>query len=205
MASLQGAVLILRKPNLHGIPREIRDDLRQLQDAYSEELDLDGSDTSSQSSIELEPGEPEENDLEEGRGEMFEYRRREPGTKSQQSGAEQRSESGNRAQDDKEHTANKDERRTSNAEDREYSEANLEGAFSHPRWRHHDIDCTLQPGNRLSRSWRWGLAQRATMQRSSFSGSCRTYVELAASPVVPSRCDASGSSDRIWRGFGKTF
>jgi hypothetical protein len=154
MASLQRAVLMLRKLNLHGIPREIRDDLRQLQDAYSEELDLDGSDTSSKGSIELEPEEPEENDLEEGRRGMFGYGRREPGTKSQR-GAEQKFASGNRAQDDEEHTANKDEGRTSNSEDREYSEANLEGAFSHPRWRYHDIDCTLQPGNSLSWSWRW--------------------------------------------------
>jgi hypothetical protein len=62
---------MLRKLNLHGIPRDIRDTLRQLQDAYSEELDLDGSDTSSQGSI--EPGESEENDLQEGRGGKYEY------------------------------------------------------------------------------------------------------------------------------------
>jgi hypothetical protein len=156
MASLQRAVLMLRKLNLHGIPREIRDDLRQLQDAYSEELDLDGSDTSSQGSIELEPGEPEENDLEEGSGGMSGYGRREPGTKSQHSGAEQKFASGNTAQDDEEHTANTDEGRMSNSEDRECSEANLEGAFSHSRWRHHDIDCALQPSNSLSWPWRWG-------------------------------------------------
>ncbi|PQE16465.1 dienelactone hydrolase family protein [Rutstroemia sp. NJR-2017a WRK4] len=66
MASLQRAVLMLRKLNLHGIPRNIRDALRQLQDAYSEELNLNGSDTSSQESI--EPGEPEENNYEEGGG-----------------------------------------------------------------------------------------------------------------------------------------
>jgi hypothetical protein len=152
---LQRAVLMLQKLNLHRIPRKIRDNLQQLQDAYSKELDLDGSDTSSQGSIELERGEPEENDLEEGRGEMFEYGKREPGIKTQQSGAEQRSASGNRAQDEK-HRANKDEGRTSNSKDREYSEANLEGTFSHPRWRHYDIDCTLQPGKCLSWSWRWG-------------------------------------------------
>jgi hypothetical protein len=156
MASLQRAVLMLRKFNLYGIPREIRDDLRQLQDAYSEELDLDGSDMSSPGSIELEPGEPKENDLEEGRGRIFECRRREPGTRSQQSGVEQRSASVSRAQDDEEHTANKDEGRPSSFEDREYSEANLEGAFPYPRWHHLDIDYTLQPGNSLSRSWRWG-------------------------------------------------
>ena len=154
MASLQRAVLMLRKLNLYGIPREIRDDLRQLQDAYSEALDLDGSDTSSQGSIELEPGEPEENDLDEGRGGMFEYRRREPGIKSQQSGAEPKFASGTRAQDDEGHTGNKDEGCTSNSEEREYSEANLEGTFSRPRWRHQDIDCKLQPSNSSSRLWR---------------------------------------------------
>jgi hypothetical protein len=74
---------MLRKLSFYRIPREIRDNLRQLQDAYSEELDLGGLDTSSQGSIELEPGKPEENGLEEGRGEMFGNGRREPGTKSQ--------------------------------------------------------------------------------------------------------------------------
>ncbi|KAH8650281.1 hypothetical protein BGZ60DRAFT_194917 [Tricladium varicosporioides] len=108
MASLQRAVLMLRKLNLHGIPREIRDALRQLQDAYSEELDLDGSDTSSEGCI--EPGEPEENDLEGGGVGKYEYKRREPRTKSEQSGAEQRSAGGNRAQDNEEHEVNNDER-----------------------------------------------------------------------------------------------
>jgi hypothetical protein len=46
MASLQRAVLMLRKLNLSGIPHEIRDALRELQDAYSEELDLGGGDSS---------------------------------------------------------------------------------------------------------------------------------------------------------------
>jgi len=156
MASLQRAVLMLRKLNLYGIPREIRDDLRQLQDAYSEALNLDSSDTSSQGSIELEPGEPVENDLDDGRGGMFEYGRREPGITSQQSGAEPKFASGTRAQDDEGHTGNKDEGCTSNSEEREYSEANLEGTFSCPRWRHHDIDCKLQPSNGSSRFWRWG-------------------------------------------------
>ncbi|KAF4627551.1 hypothetical protein G7Y89_g10607 [Cudoniella acicularis] len=131
MASLQRAVLMLRKLNLYGIPREIRDALRQLQDAYSEELDLDGSDTSSEGCI--EPREPEENDLEEGGGGKYEYKRREPRTKSEQSGAEQRSASGNREQDNEEHKVNKDEGCTSNSEDK-----------------------ALQPGNSSSRFWRWG-------------------------------------------------
>jgi hypothetical protein len=63
-----------------------------VQDAYSEELNLNGSDTSSQGSIELR--EPEENDYEEGRGEVYEYERGETRTKSQ-GGAEQRSVRGN--------------------------------------------------------------------------------------------------------------
>lgn len=61
MASLQRAVLMLQKLNLHGIPWDIRNALRQLQDAYSEDLDFSGSDTSSQASI--EPGLSEETDL----------------------------------------------------------------------------------------------------------------------------------------------
>jgi hypothetical protein len=175
MASLQRAILMLRKLNLHGIPREIRDDLRQLQDAYSEELDLDGSDTSSQGSIELEPRGPEEHDLEEGKGETFGYGRREPGTKSQ-GGAEQRFTSGNRAQNDEEHTSNKDEGRTSNSEDTEYAEANLEEAFSRPMSTAHYNQATVYFGLGVG-----DPAQRATMQRSSFSGYCRinAYVDIA--------------------------
>jgi hypothetical protein len=154
MASLQRAVLMLRKLNLHGIPREIRDALRQLQDVYSEELDLDGSDTSSQGSTEA--GEPEEIDFEEGRGEKYGDKRREPRAKSQQSGAGQRSAGGNREQDDAEHIVNKEEGRTRTSEEKDHSEANLEVALSHPRLRHHDIDCLLAPGNTSSRFWRWG-------------------------------------------------
>jgi hypothetical protein len=63
MASLHRAILMLRRLNLHGIPRDIRDALRQLQDAYSEELDLDGSDTSSQENVGA--GEEEEDVSEE--------------------------------------------------------------------------------------------------------------------------------------------
>ena len=117
-------------------------------------MDLDGSDTSSQGSI--EPGKPEKTDFEEGRGEKYEDKRREPRAKLQQSGAEQRSVSGNREQDDKEHLVNKDKGRTRTSEDKDHSEANLEVAFSHPRLRHHDIDCVLESGNSSSRFWRWG-------------------------------------------------
>jgi len=153
MASLQRAVLMLRKLNLHGIPRDIRDALRQLQDAYSEDLDLNSSDTSSQGSIEL--GEPEENDYEEERGEVYEYKGGETRTKSQQSRAEQRSVSGNTEQGDDEHEVNKEEGRKSNLE-KDHSEANLEVAFSHPSLRHHDIDSILKSGNSSSQFWRWG-------------------------------------------------
>jgi hypothetical protein len=169
MESLQRAVLMLRKLNLHGIPRDIRDTLRQLQDAYSEELDLDGSDTSSQGSI--EPGEPEENDYEEGRGKVHDHQRRikkadtpreqQPTrrTKSQQSGAEQRSASGDTKQEDEEHEVTKEEGRKSYSEDKDHSKANPEVAFSHPRLRHHDIDFILKsenPSNSSSQFWRWG-------------------------------------------------
>jgi hypothetical protein len=75
---------MLRKLNLRGILRDIRDALRQLQDAYSEELDLDGSDTSSQGSI--EPDESTKHELAEERSQLR--------TKSVRSGAEQRSASG---------------------------------------------------------------------------------------------------------------
>ena len=153
MASLQRAVLMLRKLILRGIPREIRDALRQLQDAYSEELDFDGSDTSSQGSI--EPGIVEETDFAEGRG-GYEDMRRESRAKSQQSGVEQRSANGNREQDDEEHIANRDERRTCTSEDKDHSEANLEVVLPHPRLRHHNIDCVLEGGNSSSRFWRWG-------------------------------------------------
>lgn len=154
MASLQRAVPMLRKLNLHGIPREIRDALRQLQDVYSEELDLDGSDTSSQRSTEAAG--PEEINFEAGRGEKYGDKRRGLRAKSQQSGAGQRSASGNREQDDAEHIVNKEEGRTCTSEEKDYSEANLEVALSHPRLHHHDIDCLLAPGNSSSRFWRWG-------------------------------------------------
>lgn len=46
MASLQRAVLMLRKLTLSGIPREIRCALRELQDIYNERLDVGGGDSS---------------------------------------------------------------------------------------------------------------------------------------------------------------
>jgi len=55
MASLQRTVLTLRKLNLSGIPRGIRDALRELQDVCSEALDVGGgnsSDISDESDIE---------------------------------------------------------------------------------------------------------------------------------------------------------
>ncbi|KAG9245161.1 hypothetical protein BJ878DRAFT_479496 [Calycina marina] len=104
MASLRRAVLMLRRLNLHGIPWETRNALRQLQDAYSEELDLDSSDTSSQGSIELSTS--EEDKLEEGNGERFEDKTTEPRARSQQDGAEQSSACGKREQDFEEHVAN---------------------------------------------------------------------------------------------------
>ncbi|ESZ90637.1 hypothetical protein SBOR_8971 [Sclerotinia borealis F-4128] len=145
MASLQRAVLMLRKLNLNGIPQEIRNALRQLQDVYSEELDLDGSDTSS-----IEPGESEDTDFEEGRGEMYEDKRRELRAKSQQSGAEQISVSGNREQDGEEHVVNEDNGRALASEGRDHSEANLEVESSDPMLYHHAIDFDSP------RFWRWG-------------------------------------------------
>lgn len=87
MASLHRAVVMLRKLNLSGIPREIRDGLRELQDLYSEEVDIgggDSSDASDESDIEGTeelPHEPLEgneepqrleknNDLETGQGDL---------------------------------------------------------------------------------------------------------------------------------------
>jgi len=46
MASLQCAMLMLRKLYLSGIPCKIQDALRELQDVYSEELDFGGGDSS---------------------------------------------------------------------------------------------------------------------------------------------------------------
>lgn len=155
MASLQRAVLMLRKLNLHGIPREIRNALRQLQDAYSEELDVDSSDTSSQGSIELNIS--EEDNLEEGNGERFEDKTREPRARSQQSGAEQSSACMNREQDCEEHVVNEDKEGTGTgtSKDEVHSEANLKGALLHSSSRHQDMDCILIPGRNAS-FWRWG-------------------------------------------------
>src|SRR5689334_10040798 len=122
MASLQRAVLMLRKLYLFRIPREIRNALRLLQDAYSEELDLNGSDTSSQGSIEL--GESEEVDFEEGRGEKYKGKTKAPRAKSQKSGGEQKPASENIERDS--HVANKDKERTGASKGAVYSEANLE-------------------------------------------------------------------------------
>jgi hypothetical protein len=120
---------------------------------YSEELDLNGLDTSSQGSIEL--GELEENDYEEGRGEIYKYERGETRTKSQQGGTGQRSASGNTEQGDDEHEVNKEEGRKSNLE-KDHSEANLEVEFSPPSLRHHDMDSILKSGNSSPQFWRWG-------------------------------------------------
>ena len=150
MASLQRAVLMLRKLNLHGIPWDIRNSLRQLQDAYSEELDFSGSDTSSQASI--EPDVSEQTNLEDGEAGKEKYKGRESKAKSQQSRANQRSASGNWEQDVQEHIINKDARRALASEDEDHSETNL----LHPRLCHQDVDCALQQGNSSSRLWRWG-------------------------------------------------
>ncbi|KAH9205433.1 hypothetical protein DL95DRAFT_470587 [Leptodontidium sp. 2 PMI_412] len=154
MASLQRAVLMLRKLNLHGIPWEIRDALRQLQDAYSKELDIDGSETSSQGSI--EPDNPEDTNFEEGGLEKHGDQRREPRAKSQQGGEEQKSTSGNREKNDQEHRVNRKEGHVRNSEGKHHSDAKLEVVFSHPRLRHRDIDCVSEPGCSPSRFWRWG-------------------------------------------------
>jgi hypothetical protein len=154
MASLQRAVLMLRKLNLHGIPREIRNALRQLQDAYSEELDLDSSDTSSQGSIELSTS--EEDHIEEGKEEVFQDKTKEPRAMSQQSGAEQRSLYRNGEQDSEEHVVNEDKERTGNSKDEVHSEANLAATLLHPRLRHQDINCISGQGGNVSPYWRWG-------------------------------------------------
>jgi hypothetical protein len=115
---------------------------------YSEELDLNGLDTSSQGSIEL--GELEENDYEEGRGEIYKYERGETRTKSQQGGAELRSASGNTEHGNIEYEVNKEEARKTNLEEKDHSEANLEVEFSYPSLRRYDIDSILKSGNSSS-------------------------------------------------------
>ncbi|KAG4430484.1 hypothetical protein IFR05_014027 [Cadophora sp. M221] len=143
---------MLRKLNLHGIPREIRDALRQLQDAYSEDLDIDGLETSSQGSI--EPDSLGDTDFEEGGVEKHDDQRREP--KSQQGGPELKFASGNREQNDQEHIVNRKEGHVRNLEGKDHSEAKLEVAFSPLRLRHHDIDCVSKPSSSSLRLWRWG-------------------------------------------------
>ncbi|KAH8598468.1 hypothetical protein B0O99DRAFT_43184 [Bisporella sp. PMI_857] len=149
MASLQHAILMLRKPNLHGIPREIRDDLRQLQDAYSEELDIDGSETSSQGSI--KPDNLEDTDFEEGGMGKHDDQTREPRAKSQQGGAEQKYASWITEPNDQERMVNRREGHVRISGGKDHSEAKLEVAFPHQRLRHLDIGCVSEPGNSSSR------------------------------------------------------
>jgi hypothetical protein len=158
MASLHRAVNMLSRLDLHKIPRQIRDALRQLQDAYSEGLDFGGSDTISQGSI--DPGSPKES--EEGSGGKIEEKKTEPRQKSnklQQSGAEQMSADsvcGDEGQDDEVHIVTQRERRTHTPDNRDYLQANVDAAYSHPMLHHHDIDCNLESGNNSPRFWRWG-------------------------------------------------
>lgn len=60
MASMQRAMIMLRKLNIHGIPREIRNALRDLQDIYSEPINLaddaDSSDEETKVDLEDEGG-----------------------------------------------------------------------------------------------------------------------------------------------------
>ncbi|KAJ5033155.1 uncharacterized protein L3040_008812 [Drepanopeziza brunnea f. sp. 'multigermtubi'] len=156
MASLQRAVVMLRRLNLHGIPREIRNALRQLQDAYSEELNLDGSDTSSQGSTELGPSEGD--DIEQGNRDRLKDKTREPRARSQRSRAEQSSAAcWNREQDCEEHgvAEDKEGNGTCTSNDGAYSEANLNAALLHSSSRHQDMDCIVSPGRNAS-LWRWG-------------------------------------------------
>lgn len=143
-----------RKLNLHRIPREIRDIVRQLQDAYSEKLDIDGSETSSQGSS--EPNNPKDIDFEEGGMEKHNDQRREPRAESQQGGAEQRPTRGDENQNDQEYKPNRKEEHVRNSEGKDHSEAKLEVTYSYQKLRHYNIDCVLEPGNNSSRSWRWG-------------------------------------------------
>jgi hypothetical protein len=56
MAGLQRAVIMLRKLNLRGIPREIRNALRDLQDIYSESINLVDDADSSDEETDVELG-----------------------------------------------------------------------------------------------------------------------------------------------------
>ena len=155
MASLQRAVIMLRKLNLYGIPREIRDALRRLQDAYSDELDLDGSDTSSQGSAVA--GETEDIDCEEGREEICRDRTREDRAKSQEtSRASRRSANRDREQDCEEPGVEEDKEGSGASKCEDYSEVNPEVVLSYPRL--HDIgtNCVSEPDRNASRLWRWG-------------------------------------------------
>ena len=101
MASLQRAVLMLGRLNLHGIPREIRDDLRQLQDAYSEGIFLEGSERDIESSESEEGANAIRSRKfhEENRGSTF--------PQLQQSAPEQRDTMKSSHQNDKDHALDK--------------------------------------------------------------------------------------------------
>lgn len=71
----------------------------------NEELDIDGSETSSQGSI--EPDNLEDIDFEEGGMEKHDDQRREPRAELQQGGAEQRPARGDENQNDQEHIINR--------------------------------------------------------------------------------------------------
>lgn len=148
MASLQRAVVMLRQLDLRGIPRHIRDGLRQLQDAYSEDINIDGSDTSSKGSIEA--GRPEENDHEE----VEDDNGGETKTETQQSRAGQRSVRGDTAQNDDQHEVNEEEARKNNSEDEDHSPEDTEVAISPRRLRHRRKYGEFIPNN--SSLWKWG-------------------------------------------------
>jgi hypothetical protein len=61
MAALQRTVIIMRRLNLRGIPRDIRKGLRDLQDIYSEPIDLNEVGDSDDGGADVEPEEDEEN------------------------------------------------------------------------------------------------------------------------------------------------
>jgi len=60
MAALQRAVIMMRRLNLRGIPRDIRKGLRDLQDIYSEPIDLNEVGDSDDGGADIEPEEDEE-------------------------------------------------------------------------------------------------------------------------------------------------
>lgn len=117
-------------------------------------MDLDGSDTTSEGSI--EHGKLETTDFDEVRAGECEDNTEECRAGSEYSGTEGISAGGSGEQNGEENLVNNVERWRRSLEDKGYLEGDLEAAVSPPGSSHHDIDCVLDPSSSPSSLWRWG-------------------------------------------------